>query len=104
MQTNQHTVRAQYSASARATRGLPCMVRPGHLVRFAGLGGLLAALLLAVQIGAPVVAAQIATQPGPDGTPQFDRTIERRTYLKAGPDEILTYMFLVYAEAKKLPA
>lgn len=48
-------------------------------------------------------ARQLPTQPGPDGTPQFDRTIERRTYQKAAPDALLTYATVVYDEARKIP-
>lgn len=63
---------------------------------------LLAGLLLAATIDVFGVMAQLSTQPGPDGTPQFDRAVERRTYLSAGSDEILTYLAVVSAEAKTL--
>jgi hypothetical protein len=63
---------------------------------------LLAGLLLAATVDVFGVAAQLVTQPGPDGTPQFDRAVERRTYLSAGSDEILTYFAVVSAEAKAL--
>jgi hypothetical protein len=62
-----------------------------------------ACLALAMLLGTPGVSAQIATQPGPDGTPQFDRAVERRTYLAAGPDELLTYLLLVATEARAVP-
>jgi len=61
---------------------------------------MLAALVLAAMVDVFSVAAQLVTQPGPDGTPQFDRAVERRTYLSAGPDEILTYLAVVATEAK----
>ncbi|MFN8635958.1 MAG: hypothetical protein U0893_19085 [Chloroflexota bacterium] len=48
-------------------------------------------------------ARQIVTQPGPDGTPQFDRAIERRTYQQAAPDALLTYATVVYDEVRKIP-
>ena len=52
----------------------------------------------------PVASAQYPTEPGPDGTPQFDRTVERRAYMSAASDEVLTYALLVQQEAEKLPA
>jgi hypothetical protein len=48
-------------------------------------------------------SAQVKTTVGPGGTPQFDPSIERRPYLKAGPDEVLTYGFLVQQAAADLP-
>jgi hypothetical protein len=66
--------------------------------------GLLGGLMLPPQGGVPRVSAQLATQPGPDGTPQFDRAVERRTYLAAGPDEILTYVQVVADQTKAVPA
>src|SRR3954468_23206060 len=72
-------------------------------LRTALLTVLVVSVLLTMQLSTPGAAAQIATQPGPDGTPQFDRAIERRTYLTAGADEILTYLLLVSTEAKALP-
>jgi hypothetical protein len=65
--------------------------------------GLLAVALLAAHVLATPVGAQLTTQPGPDGTPQFDRAIERRTYLRAGPDALLTYANVVYQEVRALP-
>ena len=65
--------------------------------------GLLIGVLLAVALGAATASAQLVTVPGPDGTPQFDRTIERRTYQEAGADEVLTYGLLVQQEAGTLP-
>src|SRR5215213_8400697 len=62
--------------------------------------GPMLALVLAAMVDVFSVAAQLVTQPGPDGTPQFDRAVERRTYLSAGPDEILTYFAVVSTEAK----
>jgi hypothetical protein len=59
--------------------------------------------LLAAAFWVPPVRAQLVTVPGPDGTPQFDRAIERRTYLAAGSDEVLTYGLLVQQEASILP-
>jgi hypothetical protein len=68
------------------------------------LGVLLSGCLaLAVLLGSPTALAQVATQPGPDGTPQFDRSIERRTYQKAAPDALLAYATIVYDEVRKLP-
>src|SRR5215213_1616539 len=64
--------------------------------------GPMVALVLAAMIDVFGVAAQLVTQPGPDGTPQFDRAVERRTYLSAGPDEILTYLAVVSAETSAL--
>lgn len=73
---------------------------------------LLSLLLIFGQVSAPIVSAQvimpgitspIGTHPGPDGTPQFDRATERRTYLKAAPDALQTYASIVYDEARKLP-
>jgi hypothetical protein len=55
------------------------------------------------QAGIAAASAQITTKPGPDGTPQFDRSIERRTYPKAAPDALLTYASIVYDEVRKLP-
>jgi hypothetical protein len=49
------------------------------------------------------VRAQLTTQPGPDGTPQFDRDVERRTYMLAASDEVLTYWQVVQQEAAALP-
>ena len=72
----------------------------------------LSVLLIFGQVGVPATSAQvivpgswapITTRPGPDGTPQFDRAIERRTYLKAAPDALLTYASIVYGEVRKLP-
>jgi hypothetical protein len=72
----------------------------------------LSLVLIVIQGGAPSASAQaiqpggwspISTKPGPDGTPQFDRSIERRTYLKAAPDALLTYASVVYDEVRKLP-
>ena len=62
------------------------------------------ALLLLGQQRAPTALAQLATKPGPDGTPQFDRAIERRTYVKAAPDMLQAYASIVYDEVRKLPA
>lgn len=92
MTTQRDGWRAYLSWAPGAARTLPRIVN------------LIAALALAVQISTPGALAQIPTQPGPDGTPQFERAIERRAYLAAGPDEILTYLFVVVAEARKLPA
>jgi hypothetical protein len=60
-------------------------------------------VLLTVVLGVRSASAQLVTTPGPDGTPQFDRTIERRTYQDAGADEVLTYGLLVQQEAGALP-
>jgi hypothetical protein len=77
---------------------------PVTLIRLALLAtGLLAGLVLPAPGRVPSVAAQITTQPGPDGTPQFDRAVERRTYLAAGSDEIVTYVMVVLQEAKAVP-
>src|SRR5687768_16116529 len=86
---------------------------PNGLARLAAFGALALSLLLTFgQLGAPAVAAQvivpgitspIGTHPGPDGTPQFDRAIERRTYPKAAPDALQTYASIVYDEVRKLP-
>ena len=64
---------------------------------------LVGGLVLAAQLGAPGTLAQVATQPGPDGTPQFDRAIERRPYIDAGRDELLTYGALVQQAAHDVP-
>src|SRR5215212_8046073 len=81
----------------------PRGARPaGWLRRVGPMLALLAALVLAAMVDVFSVAAQLVTQPGPDGTPQFDRAVERRTYLSAGPDEILTYLAVVSTEAKAL--
>ena len=64
---------------------------------------LLSFLLIFGPAGVTRASAQVTTKPGPDGTPQFDRTIERRTYLKAAPDALLTYASIVYDEVRKLP-
>src|SRR3954454_7783772 len=100
MKTQHGSILAYRSVRTQAIRTLPRAI--GMLA--ARWAALLAALLLALQISVPGAAAQIATQPGPDGTPQFDRAIERRTYLTAGADELLTYLLLVATEAKALPA
>jgi hypothetical protein len=82
---------------------------PAWIARGGVLGALLlSGLLLFGQVGAPTASAQlfpgpITTRPGPDGTPQFDRSIERRTYLKAAPDALQTYAAIVYDEVRKLP-
>jgi hypothetical protein len=82
---------------------------PAWIARVGVLGALLlSGLLLFGQVGAPTASAQlfpgpIVTKPGPDGTPQFDRSIERRTYLKAAPDALQTYAAIVYDEVRKLP-
>ena len=86
---------------------------PNGLARVAVLGAtLLSLMLISGQVGAPAVVAQviapgisfpIGTHPGPDGTPQFERAIERRTYLKAAPDMLQTYASIVYDEVRKLP-
>ena len=60
-------------------------------------------LLIFGPAGVAGASAQVTTKPGPDGTPQFDRTIERRTYSKAAPDALLTYASIVYDEVRKLP-
>jgi hypothetical protein len=69
---------------------------------------LLSAVLIFGQVGVPTASAQlfpgpITTRPGPDGTPQFDRSIERRTYLQAAPDALQTHAAIVYDEVRKLP-
>jgi hypothetical protein len=82
---------------------------PAWVSRSIVLGALLLSVLLIFgQAGAPTVSAQlfpgpIATRPGPDGTPQFDRSIERRTYMKAAPDALQTYAAIVYDELRALP-
>jgi hypothetical protein len=83
------------------------------LARVAVFGTMVLSLLLIFgQIGVPAAAAQVivpgswaplSTRPGPDGTPQFDRSVERRTYMKAAPDALLTYASVVYDEVRKLP-
>jgi hypothetical protein len=51
-----------------------------------------------------IFPSPLTTKPGPDGTPQFDRAIERRSYQKAAPDMLQTYAAIVYDEVRKLPA
>jgi hypothetical protein len=65
--------------------------------------GLAIGVLLAVVLRVPAASAQLVTTPGPDGTPQFDRVIERRSYQEAGADELLTYGLLVQQAAGALP-
>jgi CHAD domain len=59
-------------------------------------------LLLLAPAQAPTARAQYQTEPGPDGTPQFERTVERRAYMDAATDEVLTYARLVQHEADLL--
>src|SRR5688572_23329260 len=87
-----------------STRGLRSRRSPTVLARLAVLGAMvLSVQLLFAQVGVPGASAQVVTRPGPDGTPQFDRAIERRTYLNAAPDALLTYASIVYDEVRKLP-
>ena len=77
---------------------------PDGPARLTVLGVMALSLLVILgQVGVRGAAAQVTTQPGPDGTPQFDRSIERRTYLKAAPDMLQTYAAIVYDEVRKLP-
>src|SRR4051812_39094981 len=104
MKTQHGSILAYRSVRTQAIRTLPRTIGLVANLWAARWAALLAVLLLALQISVPGAAAQIATQPGPDGTPQFDRAIERRTYLTAGADELLTYLLLVSTEAKAVPA
>lgn len=60
-------------------------------------------LVVALHAAASHGQAQLTTQPGPDGTPQFERAVERRPYPAAGADEVLTYGLLVHEAARALP-
>ena len=82
-------------SSRREVRGWS----PASLARLAVLGTMMLSLLIVGRVGVTPVSAQVivpgsfaplSTKPGPDGTPQFDRAIERRTYLKAAPDMLQT--------------
>ncbi len=57
---------------ARRMLGTARVVLPSVMLLATALGFLLAS--------ASPAAAQLVTQPGPDGTPQFDRSIERRLF------------------------
>jgi hypothetical protein len=74
-----------------------------RLLQMGLVAGTVLALILASLGSATVVRAQITTRPGPDGTPQFDPGVERRTYMLAAPDEVLTYWNVVQQEAALLP-
>jgi len=82
---------------------------PTAIVRLLGMMVLTGLLVLSVPGIRPASAqlfpspGPLTTLPGPDGTPQFDRSIERRAYMKAAPDALLTYASVVYDEVRKLP-
>jgi hypothetical protein len=57
---------------------------------------------LALVVGTVPANAQVPTHPGPGGTPQFDHSIERRNYVRAGADEMLAMMQIVYDESKHI--
>ena len=78
-------------------------VRSGLARAFVALAVLSSILFPLGTADTPHALAQIVTSPGPDGTPQFDRAIERRTYLKAAPDALRTYAAIVFDEVRKLP-
>jgi hypothetical protein len=92
---------AQHTGSRRRSRRLPTAFR--LLGAVAVTVALLAGLLGAHPVAAQLFPPPVTTTPGPDGTPQFDRSIERRTYLKAAPDALQTYAAIVYDELQKLP-
>ena len=90
----------RHGGERHAHRSATVWTVPGRCLRALAVSAVVVIVLLLV---VPPTAAQMVTQPGPDGTPQFDRAIERRGYFQAAPDALLTYASIVFDEARQLP-